>query len=61
MRQGNGRCTALDAASAYQLGSAKGKAGLNSCRTMAEAIGCKQFASEWDASFTMGYLLTLPQ
>lgn len=46
MRQGNGRCTALDAARAYQLGSAKGKAGLNSYRTMAEAIGCKQFASD---------------
>ncbi len=60
VRQGKERYTVLDAASAYQLDNAKGKAGLNIYRSVAEATGCKQFVFDWDANFTIGYLLTLP-
>ncbi len=61
VRKGTERYTVLDAASAYQLDNAKGKAGLNIYRAVAEATGCKQFVFDWDANFTIGYLLTLPQ
>ncbi len=60
VRQGKERYTVLDAASAYQLDNAKGKAGLNIYRAVAEATGCQQFVFDWDANFTIGYLLTLP-
>lgn len=61
VRKGTERYTVLDAASAYQLDNAKGKAGLNIYRAVAEATGCQQFVFDWDANFTIGYLLTLPQ
>ncbi|RZK23571.1 MAG: hypothetical protein EOO56_04665 [Hymenobacter sp.] len=61
VRQGTERYTVLDAASAYQLDNAKGKAGLNIYRAVADATGCQQFVFDWDANFTIGYLLTLPQ
>jgi len=61
VRKGTERYTVLDAASAYQLDNAKGKAGLNIYRSVAEATGCQQFVFDWDANFTIGYLLTLPQ
>lgn len=61
VRQGKERYTVLDAPSAYQLDNAKGKAGLNIYKSLAEATGCQQFVFDWDANFTIGYLLTLPQ
>ncbi len=60
VRQGKERYTVLDAASAYQLDNAKGKAGLNIYRAVADATGCQRFVFDWDANFTIGYLLTLP-
>ena len=60
VRQGKERYTTLDAASAYQLDNAKGKAGLNIYQAIATATGCQQFVFDWDANFTIGYLLTLP-
>ncbi len=60
VRQGKERFTVLDAPSAYQLDNAKGKAGVNIYRAVAEATGCQQFVFDWDANFTIGYLLTLP-
>ncbi len=60
VRKGKERYTVLDAASAYQLDNAKSKAGLNIYQSVAEATGCKQFVFDWDANFTIGYLLTLP-
>ena len=61
VRNGKERYTVLDAASAYQLDNAKGKAGLNIYKSVAAATGCQQFVFDWDANFTIGYLLTLPQ
>lgn len=59
VRKGKERYTVLDAPSAYKLENAKSKAGLNIYRSIAEATGCNQFVFDWDANFTIGYLLTL--
>lgn len=61
VRQGKERYTVLDAPDAYQFDKAKSKAGLVIYRSLAEATGCKQFVFDWDANFTIGYLLSLPQ
>jgi hypothetical protein len=61
VRKGKERYTVLDAPSAYQLDNAKSKAGLNIYKSIADATGCKQFVFDWDANFTIGYLLTLPK
>ncbi len=60
VRQGKERYTVLDAPSAYQLDNAKSKAGLNIYKSIKEATGCKQFVFDWDANFTIGFLLDLP-
>lgn len=59
VRKGKERYTVLDAPSAYKLENAKSKAGLNIYKSIAEATGCNQFVFDWDANFTIGYLLTL--
>lgn len=61
VRNGKERFTVLKAADTYQLDNAKSKAGLNIYKSIAEATGCQQFVFDWDANFTIGYLLTLPQ
>ena len=60
VRKEKERYTTLDAASAYQLDNAKSKAGLNIYKAIAESTGCKQFVFDWDANFTIGFLLELP-
>jgi hypothetical protein len=59
VRKGKERYTVLDAPSAYKLENAKSKAGLNIYKAIADATGCQQFVFDWDANFTIGYLLTL--
>ena len=59
VRKDKERYTVLDAPSAYNLNEAKSKAGLNIYRSIAEATGTNQFVFDWDANFTIGYLLTL--
>jgi hypothetical protein len=61
VRKGKERYTVLDAPDAYQFDKAKSKAGLVIYRSLVEATGCKQFVFDWDANFTIGYLLSLPQ
>ena len=61
VRKGKERYTVLNAPSAYQFDNAKSKAGLNIYKSIADATGCKQFVFDWDANFTIGYLLTLPK
>ena len=61
VRQGTERYTVLNAPDAYQFDKAKAKSGLVIYRALAEATGCKQFVFDWDANFTIGYLLSLPQ
>jgi hypothetical protein len=60
VRNGKERYTVLDAPSAYKLEDAKGKAGVNIYRSIAEATGTQQFVFDWDANFTIGFLLDLP-
>lgn len=59
VRKGKERYTVLDAPAAYKLENAKSKAGLNIYKAIADATGCNQFVFDWDANFTIGYLLTL--
>ena len=60
VRNGKERYTVLDAPSAYNLDNAKSKAGLNIYKSIKEATGCKQFVFDWEANFTIGFLLDLP-
>jgi hypothetical protein len=60
VRQGKERYTVLDAPSTYNLDNAKSKAGLNIYKSIAASTGCKQFVFDWEANFTIGFLLDLP-
>jgi hypothetical protein len=61
LRKGKERYTVLAAPQAYHIDDAKAKAGLNIYQTIAKTTGCQQFVFDWDANFTIGYLLSLPQ
>lgn len=61
LRKGKERYTVLAAPQAYHFGDAKAQAGLNIYQTIAKTTGCRQFVFDWDANFTIGYLLALPQ
>lgn len=58
-RSGKERYTVLKAPGDYKSEGAKQEAGLNIYSAIAEATGCKQFVFDWDANFTIGFLLTL--
>lgn len=60
VRNGKERYTVLNAPSAYKLDNAKSKAGLNIYKAIADATSCDQFVFDWDANFTIGFLLELP-
>ena len=60
VRQGKERYTVLKASSAYQMENAKSKAGINIYKAIADGTGCQQFVFDWDANFTIGFLLDLP-
>ncbi|MEZ4903683.1 MAG: hypothetical protein R2822_18965 [Spirosomataceae bacterium] len=59
VRNGKERFTVLKPAEAYKLDKAKSKAGANIYKAIADATGCKQFVFDWDANFTIGFLLGL--
>ena len=58
-RNGKERYTVLKAPADYTPDGAKQKSGLNIYQAIAEATGCKQFVFDWDANFTIGFLLNL--
>ena len=58
-RNGKERYTVLKAPADYKADGAKQEAGLNIYSAIAEATGCKQFVFDWDANFTIGFLLGL--
>ena len=60
VREGKERYTILKAPKDYKMDDAKGKAGVNIYKAIADATGCKQFIFDWDANFTIGFLLNLP-
>lgn len=59
IRNGKERYTVLKAPSDYKADGAKQEAGLNIYAAVADATGCKQFVFDWDANFTIGFLLNL--
>ena len=60
-RRGKERFTVLSGPAAYaELPNAKTKAGVNIYKAISDATGCQQFVFDWDANFTIGYLLTMP-
>ncbi|TDB64606.1 acetate and sugar kinases/Hsc70/actin family protein [Arundinibacter roseus] len=60
VRKGKERYTVLHAPDAYKLDNAKSKAGINIYKAIADATGTEQFVFDWDANFTIGFLLGLP-
>jgi hypothetical protein len=60
VRQGKERFTILNAPDAYKMDDAKAKAGINIYKAIADATDCQQFVFDWDANFTIGFLLALP-
>ena len=61
VREGKERYTVLKAPGDYkQLTDAKDKAGVNIYKAIKDATGCDQFIFDWDANFTIGFLLGLP-
>lgn len=59
IRNGKERYTVLKAPADYKADGAKQEAGLNIYGAIAEATDCKQFVFDWDANFTIGFLLNL--
>lgn len=58
-RAGKERYTLLKSPADYKPDGAKQEAGLNIYSAVADATGCKQFVFDWDANFTIGFLLSL--
>ncbi len=59
VRNGKERFTVLKAPGDYKAEGEKQKAGLNIYNAVAKATGCKQFIFDWDANFTIGFLLDM--
>ena len=59
-RNGNERYTLIDKPGAYEADEAKTKSGLNIYQGIKDGTGCDEFVFDWDANFTIGFLLTLP-
>lgn len=60
VRNGKERFTILKVPKDYKMDDAKGKAGVNIYKAIKDATGCDQFVFDWDANFTIGFLLNLP-
>ena len=58
-RNGKERYTTLKAPADYKAEGEKQKAGLNIYKSLADATGCDQFVFDWNANFTIGFLLNL--
>jgi hypothetical protein len=54
------RFTVLRSPNGYASEGEKMKAGLNIYKAIADATGCEQFVFDWQANFTIGFLLGLP-
>lgn len=58
-RNGKERYTVLKAPDEYDAEEAKTRAGINIYKAMRDATGCDTFVFDWDANFTIGFLLSL--
>lgn len=59
-RKGEERYTVLKAPSGYTADKPKTKSGLNIYKAIMDATGCDTFVFDWDANFSIGFLLQLP-
>ena len=59
VRNGKERYTVLKAPGDYSGKGDKQKSGLNIYKAIADATGCQEFVFDWDANFTIGFLLNL--
>jgi hypothetical protein len=59
VRNGKERYTVLKMPNEYAAEGKKQESGLNIYKAVADATGCKQFVFDWDANFTIGFLLSL--
>ncbi|CCH53649.1 hypothetical protein BN8_02761 [Fibrisoma limi BUZ 3] len=59
VRDGKERYTVLNTPANYKVENAKSKAGVNIYKAIADGTNCDQFVFDFDANFTIGYLLTL--
>ena len=59
-RQGDERYTVLKAPADYTTDKPKTKSGVNIYKAIADATNCDTFVFDWDANFTIGFLLSLP-
>jgi hypothetical protein len=61
IRKGEERYTVLNPPASYKAADKKMAAGLNIYKAIADATKTDTFVFDWDANFTIGFLLTLPQ
>lgn len=59
VRNGKERYTVLKSPTEYKAEGEKQRAGLNIYKAIADETGCKNFIFDWDANFTIGFLLGL--
>ena len=59
VRNGKERYTVLPAPETIKASGDKQVNGLTIYQSIAESTGCKQFVFDWDANFTIGFLLSL--
>ncbi|NOT36328.1 MAG: hypothetical protein HOP11_02995 [Saprospiraceae bacterium] len=59
VRDGKERYTVLKTSSEYTPNGDKQRCGLNIYKAIADETGCKTFVFDWDANFTIGFLLGL--
>ncbi|MCC6753130.1 MAG: hypothetical protein IT266_03990 [Saprospiraceae bacterium] len=59
VRNGKERYTVLKAPGDYKAEGEKQRAGINIYKAIADETGCKNFVFDWDANFTIGFLLGL--
>lgn len=58
-RQGDERFTVLNDPSSYKAEKIKTKSGVNIYKALKDATNCDTFVFDWDANFTIGFLLSL--
>ena len=59
-RKADERYTVLKPPASYNADKPKTKAGLNIYKALQDATGCDTFVFDWDANFSIGFLLQLP-
>ncbi|MGF7028022.1 MULTISPECIES: hypothetical protein [Sphingobacterium] len=58
-RQGEERFTVLNDPASYKTDKVKTKSGVNIYKAIKDATNCDTFVFDWDANFTIGFLLSL--